>query len=66
VECGNSISVADVQLEYFPQGTTISSDPDYLQAVADKLNDRPRRILGWRKPNEAFAELLTRGIASTG
>lgn len=34
--------------EYFPKGTTIPSDPDYLQAVADELNDRPRRILGWR------------------
>jgi IS30 family transposase len=52
--------------EYFPKGTTIPSDPDYLQAVADELNDRPRRILGWRKPNEVFAELLTSGIASTG
>jgi transposase, IS30 family len=51
--------------EYFPKGTTITNDPDYLQAVADELNDRPRRILGWRKPNEVFAELLTSGIAST-
>ncbi|WP_093171674.1 IS30 family transposase [Sinosporangium album] len=51
--------------EYFPKGTTITSDPGYLQAVADELNDRPRRILGWRKPNEVFAELLTSGIAST-
>jgi IS30 family transposase len=52
--------------EYFPKGTTIPNDPDYLQAVADELNDRPRRILGWRKPNEVFAELLTSQIASTG
>lgn len=52
--------------EYFPKGTTIPNNPDYLQAVADELNDRPRRILGWRKPNEVFAELLTSDIASTG
>lgn len=52
--------------EYFPKGTPITSDPDYLQAVADELNDRPRAILGFKKPKEVFAELLTSSIASTG
>lgn len=44
--------------EYLPKGTEITSDPDYLWAVADSLNDRPRAILGFRKPSEVFAELL--------
>ena len=44
--------------EYFPKGTAITSDPAYLWAVADELNDRPRAILGFRKPKEVFAELL--------
>ena len=44
--------------EYLPKGTEITSDPGYLAAVADSLNDRPRAILGFRKPNEVFAELL--------
>jgi len=44
--------------EYLPKGTEITSDPEYLWAVADSLNDRPRAILGFRKPNEVFAELL--------
>lgn len=44
--------------EYLPKGTEITSDPRYLAAVADSLNDRPRAILGFRKPNEVFAELL--------
>jgi len=44
--------------EYLPKGTEIPSDPGYLWAVADSLNDRPRAILGFRKPNEVFAELL--------
>ncbi len=44
--------------EYLPKGTEIPSDPEYLRAVADSLNDRPRAILGFRKPNEVFAELL--------
>ncbi|WP_198653321.1 IS30 family transposase [Actinocorallia populi] len=52
--------------EYFPKGTVITNDPDYLQAVADELNNRPRAILGYLKPKEVFAELLTSGIATTG
>jgi len=44
--------------EYFPKGTEINGDMDYLWAVADSLNDRPRAILGFRKPSEVFAELM--------
>jgi hypothetical protein len=52
--------------EYFPKGTDIPDDPDYLWTVAREINGRPRKILGWKKPAEVFAELLTSGIASTG
>jgi len=51
--------------EYLPRGTVIPHDADRLAAIADELNDRPRRILGYKKPKEVFAELLTSGIAST-
>jgi len=44
--------------EYLPKGTEIPSDIDYLWAVADSLNDRPRAILGFRKPSEVFTELM--------
>ena len=44
--------------EYFPKGTEITGDMDYLWMVADSLNDRPRAILGFRKPSEVFAELM--------
>jgi hypothetical protein len=44
--------------EYLPKGTEITGDIDYLWAVADSLNDRPRAIPGFRKPIEVFAELL--------
>jgi transposase, IS30 family len=44
--------------EYLPKGTEITADPEYLRSIADSLNDRPRAILGFRKPNEVFAELL--------
>ena len=44
--------------EYFPKGTEITGDMNYLWMVSDSLNDRPRAILGFRKPSEVFAELM--------
>ena len=52
--------------EYFPKATDITDDQTYLNLVATELNNRPRRILGYRTPAEAFADLLTSSIASTG
>ena len=51
--------------QYLPKGTPIPDDPDQLAAIADRLNRRPRRILGYRTPAEVFAELLTSLNAST-
>jgi transposase, IS30 family len=44
--------------QYFPKGTDIPADPQRLQAVADELNGRPRKTLGWKTPAEALAGLL--------
>jgi transposase, IS30 family len=45
--------------QYFPKGTDLSvHTPQYLQEVADKLNGRPRKVLGWKTPAEALAEFL--------
>ena len=44
--------------EYLPKGTEIPGDTEYLWSIADSLNDRPRAILGFRKPSEVFAELM--------
>jgi IS30 family transposase len=52
--------------EYFPKSTEITDDQTYLDCVAAELNNRPRRILGYRTPAEVFADLLTSSIASTG
>jgi IS30 family transposase len=45
--------------QYFPKGTDLSvHSPEHLAAVADKLNGRPRKTLGWKTPAEALAEFL--------
>ena len=57
--------------QYFPKGTDLArwtaADPE---AVAHALNTRPRKVLGWKTPAEAFDEQLQSlqkaGVASTG
>ena len=54
--------------EYLPKGSDLSvHTADVLQAIADELNDRPRKRLGYHTPNEAFANLLAQhqaGVAT--
>ena len=56
--------------QYFPKGTDLSrwSNGD-LEAVAAEVNSRPRKILEWRTPAEAFDDhlrsLQQAGVAST-
>lgn len=56
--------------QYFPKGTDLSRwSSDELAAVAYTLNNRPRKVLGWKTPAEVFAEQLQLvqnvGVAST-
>jgi IS30 family transposase len=52
--------------QYFPKGTDLSRwTKEDLQAVAAALNSRPRKVLGWKTPAEAFQEQL-RSLRQTG
>ncbi|XMA37442.1 IS30 family transposase [Streptomyces albogriseolus] len=45
--------------QYFPKGTDLSAHgPEHLAAVADQLNRRPRKTLGWETPAERLHKLL--------
>lgn len=45
--------------DYFPKGTDFSKVTDEkVREMQDQLNGRPRQTLGWKKPAEAYAELL--------
>ncbi|MBM7798529.1 IS30 family transposase [Microlunatus panaciterrae] len=53
--------------QYFPKGTDLSGyHPDYLDYVANQLNDRPRKRLDWKTPKEALNELLSQPIDPHG
>jgi IS30 family transposase len=46
--------------QYFPKGSDLSAhSPQHLALVADELNGRPRKTLGWDTPAEAMAKLLS-------
>ena len=52
--------------QYFPKGTDLSRwSAEDLEAVAYTLNNRPRKVLGWKTPAEAFEEHL-RSLAQPG
>ncbi len=41
--------------QYFPKGTCLNKlTDDELQIVEDKINDRPRKTLGFKTPSEVF------------
>ena len=57
--------------QYFPKGTDLSQHgAEELSAVAQALNTRPRKTLGWQTPAEALDRLLKQdmieGVATTG
>ena len=44
--------------QYIPKGTSFENiSPQYIQMIEDKLNNRPRKSLNWKTPNEVFYSL---------
>jgi transposase, IS30 family len=47
--------------DYFPKGMDLADiSPDQLQQVADELNDRPRKTLGWARPTDLITSAALR------
>jgi len=45
--------------EFFPKGTDLSqATSEQIQAAEDNLNNRPRKRLRFRTPNEVMAEIM--------
>jgi len=41
--------------QYIPKGISFENiTPQYIQMIEDKLNNRPRKSLNWKTPNEVF------------
>jgi IS30 family transposase len=61
---GSNENTSGLLRQYFPKGTSLAGyGPAQLAAVADELNGRPRKTLGWKTPAEALAEILDRDAA---
>jgi IS30 family transposase/transposase-like protein len=57
---GSNENINGLLREYLPKGTDLSTTtPAQLQAIADELNDRPRKRFGYHTPREQLAKLLT-------
>lgn len=47
--------------DYFPKGMDLAGiSPEQLQQVADELNDRPRKTLGWARPADLITDAALR------
>lgn len=50
--------------QYFPKGTDLSGyTQEELDAVADQMNGRPRKTLGWQTPLQVFTDVLRRSLS---
>lgn len=47
--------------QYLPKGTDLSGySQEQLDAIADEMNGRPRKTLGWATPFEVYSQWLAR------
>jgi transposase, IS30 family len=63
---GSNENINGLLREYLPKGTDLSIyTPAQLQAIADELNDRPRKRFGYYTPREQLAKLLEQDRVAT-
>lgn len=56
---GSNENMNGLLRDYFPKGTDLAVfDAQELRRVADELNERPRKTLGWCRPGDLFAGAL--------
>jgi transposase, IS30 family len=65
-ERGTNENTNRIIRRYLPKSTEITSHQPYLDAIAEEINDIPRKTLNWRTPREAYETLLATTVASTG
>ena len=59
---GSNENTNGVLRRHFPQRTDLGGvSQEELDAVAARLNGRPRKTLGWMTPAERFAQLVAVG-----
>lgn len=53
--------------QYLPKGTDLAPfTQDELNTIAERLNNRPRKVLDFETPNEAFARLVAQAQTTGG
>jgi transposase, IS30 family len=63
---GSNENINGLLREYLPKGTDLSvHTPAQLAAIADELNDRPRKRFGYHTPREQLAKLLEQERVAT-
>ena len=64
---GSNENMNGLLRDYFPKGTDLRDvTPADLARVADEVNHRPRKTLGWARPADLLADLTGTAAAATG
>ena len=66
-QLGTNENTNGLRRQYLPKGTDLSSDTQgAFNAIAQKLNTRPRKCLNWATPLEAFTQLCHQSSVALG